>query len=285
MNRLRQIFVALLLFPSLVALAAGDANDALRAMVGSAAIDSASSAVILIDLEGDSIVAGHNVDRPLVPASIMKTVTIATLLDKVGIDYRYKTEVFTEGKIAEGVLEGNIVVKGSGDPSLNASTGPESGNIISEIVHALRDKNITSVVGDIIIDEEDFSGPSVPQSWAAGDLSQSYGTGSHALNFENNASGKSAVRNPSAVFSARLRSAIRRAGIRIGDSPLPEGGKRKILTEHLSAPVDEIMRSCMMRSDNLFAEAMLRTLSKENGGDGSTADGAKRESNFWRKRT
>ena len=65
---------------------------------------------------------------------------------------------------------------------------------------------------------------------------------------------------------------------------IPEG-KRMQIGVHTSAPLDEIMRSCMMRSDNLFAESMLRTYSKLNGYDGSTASGAKRELEYWEEKS
>ena len=61
-------------------------------------------------------------------------------------------------------------------------------------------------------------------------------------------------------------------------------GERKILFTHFSPSIDEIMRSCMMRSDNLFAESMLRTYGKLNSGDGSTVDAAKRETEMWKKK-
>lgn len=262
---------------------AHSAGEALRELIGNRAVDAGKTAVLVVDLADGKVLCGHNTDVPYIPASIMKTVTIASLLDKADIDYRYHTKVYAEGKIKNGVLDGNILVEGSGDPSLNSRVEPESEDIIKEIETAMRKEGIRKVTGGIRVDESIFRGPSCPPSWAKGDLNQSYGTGSHGFNFENNSTGRSAVQNPAGVFASRLRSTLRYAGIEIGSTPV-EGGKKKLLVDHESATMDEIMRSCMMRSDNLFAESMLRTLAAEHGEDGSTAKGAEIEKKFWKKK-
>lgn len=258
-------------------------TDPLRELMTCGAIDTTKTSVLVFDLDSMEEICGFNEEKALIPASIMKTVTIASLLEKTGVDYSYHTRVYTEGKQDEGTLRGNIVVVGSGDPSLNSKVEPHSEDIIKEIVEALRRNGVESVTGSICVDESVFCGPSCPPSWAAGDLNQSYGTGSHGLNFENNCSGKSAIKNPASIFETRLRVALRNAGINVGFNP-EKSGRRELLVDHESAPIDEIMRSCMMRSDNLFAESMLRTLAVENKRDGSTLKGAEEERNFWRKK-
>ena len=222
-------------------------------------IDAASSSVLVVDLvTGDTLVS-HNADKPLVPASILKCVTTASLMDKVGTDFRYLTPVHATGRVRDGILEGNIVVTGSGDPTINSRHDPPSADFIAEITEAVKRAGIDSIRGDIVVDESLWSGPAVNPQWATGDLSKSYGTGSHAFNFEDNARGKASVADPAGVFASRLRAALRDEGITVaGGRPDPKG--RVLLGEHRSATIDEIMRSCMMRSDNQFAEALLRTV-------------------------
>lgn len=249
----------------------------------SRAVDADKASVLVRSLSDGSVLASLNEGKPLVPASIKKVTTIASLLDKTGVEYKYHTSVYLEGKRGDNVLDGNIVVIGRGDPTVNSRVEPKSADLCAEIVDALRREGIDSISGSIIIDGNLFEGPACPPSWASGDLSNSYGTGSHAFNFENNASGKAAVKNPSAVFISRLKGALAKAGIKTGGSG-DRKNRRKLLVDHRSAPVDEIMRSCMMRSDNLFAEAMLKTLALETQGVGSTERGTVAERKHWEKK-
>lgn len=260
-----------------------DGSDALDKLMSSPAINPASTAVLVVDIKSGKTLESHNPDTPLLPASIMKAVTIGSLIDHTGIDFRYHTRVYITGKTREGSLHGNLVIEGCGDPSVNSACEPKSADFIGEIVAALVKKGINRIDGHIVFDESRLSGSPVPASWASGDRNQYYGTGSHAFNFESNRSGKAAVHNPASVFERKLRVALSDAGISVGDESLEEG-RRRLLTEHISASIDEIMRSCMMRSDNLFAECLLRTLSVENDGDGSTESGAALSLSHWKRR-
>lgn len=258
-------------------------QEAVDSFASTPRLPAGSMAVLVSDLETDRIIASYNNDLSLIPASIMKCVSTASLSELTEPGSTWDTVVLTEGEIdSEGNLIGNLIIEGSGDPSLNSEVWPKSEDFISEITAALKNKGIRNIQGNIIIDESRFAGPSVPSSWAAGDLPHSYGTGSHAFNFRNNASGKRAEKNPSGIFGAALRTALSNAGINVGNSRMKEG-RRSELLRHKSAEMREIMRSCMNRSDNLFAETFLRQFGRLSGGDGSTADAAQREMEFWRK--
>lgn len=253
------------------------------AMVRNAMLDSASVAVRIVRLSDGEVIEDFNSSAALIPASIMKCVTTASLMVKAGADDRYVTGVFTEGDVDAGALKGNLVVVASGDPSLNSRCEPRTPDICAEIADALSAGGIDRIEGRIVVDQSIFQGPACPESWQPGDLRHSYGTGCHSLNFENNSSGKSSVANPSAVFERRLRDALAARGITVGGESMVAGERRRLL-EHESATSDEIMRSCMMRSDNLFAEALLRMFALANGRSGSTAAGAELEHRLWRNR-
>ena len=257
-------------------------DSAVHAFIVSRAIDSPRAAVLITDLRDGTIMGEYNADTPLVPASIMKSVTISTLLRETGPEWRYVTEVSHDGRIKDGVLEGNLVITGACDPTLNSPCEPPSAEFVSETVSALRQNGIRSIVGRVIIDSDAFAGPACPPTWASGDLPHSYGTGSHAFNWRSNASGKKAVTDPEGVFRRELAARLQGEGITVQNLKMPDT-KRHSLLRHESAPIEDIMRSCMMRSDNLFAESMLRTYSALRDGDGSTASGAGTEMEMWRK--
>lgn len=260
------------------------AADALSDFISSPAINAPQTSVYIADLKNDTELVAHNVSTPLIPASIMKSVTIATLLEKVGPRFRYATPVYMDGPVSDGVLEGNLVIAASGDPSINTRHAPHSEDLVNEIVSALKNLGITEIDGGVIIDESDFPGPAVNPGWASGDLPHSYGTGTHGFNFEDNASGKKSVKDPGGVFKTRLNAALSKAGINISGNVRNAGSKRTLLGEHRSETIDDIMRSCMMRSDNQFAEAFLRLVGKTYGKNGSSAEGAACQTEHWRKR-
>lgn len=262
---------------------AQDANPVVERFVKASGIKPESVAVMITDLSDNKVIGSHNISTPLIPASIMKSVTTAALLNKVGPNYRYHTGIFIDGPLDMGILRGNLVIVGACDPSVNSMSEPYGQNIIEEITDALRLAGINKIEGKIIIDESEFAGSPRPDSWMAADFRESYGTGIHAFNFENNARGGRSVENPSYVFISRLKSALAKEMISIDEKDLGIG-KRTQIFDHVSPPIDEIMRSCMMRSDNMFAEAMLRTYGKLEGKDGSTPSAANREYAFWVER-
>lgn len=245
-------------------------------------INADKSSFLVVDLSTGEALVEMNADEALVPASIMKCVTTATLLSRRDVDSRFHTRVYVTGPVRDGVLEGNVTVVGCGDPSLNSRHVEGAEDICAEIAAALVDRGVSTVRGRIVVDEEIWGGPAVPPTWMSGDLPHAYGTGSHGLNFEDNASGSRSVSNPAAVFDTRLRAALDRNGISVGGESVREK-ERRLLLDHQSVPLDEIMRSCMMRSDNQYAEALLRTYAVASGYAGATEKAALLESEYWRK--
>lgn len=254
----------------------------------SKSITAGSTAVLVRDLNTGKTLVAHNTDRPLLPASIMKTVTIAGLLQEKGPDERFHTYVYADGPIKGNTIEGDLLIMGGGDPTLGANCAPESADIAEEIIAVLRHKGITAINGDIRVDTSLYKGPACPPSWAAGDLNEAYGTGSHALNFRRNSNGSRAVRHPESVFLSYLNSRLRSDGItingttKIGNTGLSDTEGSSELLDHVSDTYAEVMRSCMMRSDNLFAENFLRTFALARGKEGSTEAGAAEMMKYWK---
>jgi len=249
-----------------------------------AALNPSQCAMMVVDLKADTVVTMHNADTPLTPASITKSVTIASTLLKSGSDYKYHTRLYATGKIHDGVLQGNLLVVGGGDPALGADVEPKGTDILSEAVTALRTHGVRRIEGKIITDESIFPGPATHPTWGSGDISRSYGTGCHGINFRRNASGKCAVTNPAATLVNVLTNTFTSAGIEIAGGELDSNGKHKLLLDHVSPPISEIMRSCMMRSDNLYAETLLRTLALLHKKVATTQEGADIEAALWKKK-
>lgn len=241
-----------------------------------------SVSVYVYDLKKKRMTEGYNESVPLIPASITKALTVATTLLSTGIDYQYHTRVYYDGKVEGNVLNGNLIVYGSGDPSLGSRKEPKSANFADEIVGALKRKRITSIKGQLLFDQSCFPLPAYPDSWTDGNKRRDYGAGCYGFNYGNNAEGERAVMNPALTFDGELRRALSRNGIAIEDNVMTQGRRTK-LTEHVSPPIDDIMRSCIRRSDNMFAEAFLRTYARVNHRKGTPAEGAGMEMDYWRR--
>ena len=91
-------------------------------------------------------------DAAMNPASVMKLVTTYAGLDLLGPGYFWKTRVFTQGYVRDGVLQGNLLIKGSGDPKLVHER-------LRELLRAVQDKGVRAVNGDILLDASVFKLP------------------------------------------------------------------------------------------------------------------------------
>lgn len=258
-------------------------NEAVVEFLKKNGIPKSSVSVKIVDLSDGTVIANHNEETSLIPASILKSVTTAALLESAGPDWRYHTRVYIDGPNDLGYLRGNLIIEGACDPTINSEKEPYSEDLIEEICQSLSNQLINRIEGNIIIDENNFPGEPHPSTWAKEDKTKYYGTGSHAFNYSDNANGDHADNRPSSTFITMLKKELKERNIDLEQKDIHEGRRIQIL-DHLSAPLDEIMRSCMMRSDNLFAESMLRTYGKLEGCDGSTSEATSREMNLWREK-
>jgi D-alanyl-D-alanine carboxypeptidase/D-alanyl-D-alanine-endopeptidase (penicillin-binding protein 4) len=118
----------------------------------------------------------------LVPASVAKLVTVATAADAVGWDYRYTTTLRTNGVVSDGVLRGDLLVVGSGDPSI----GGRAGDDFSSWVEELKTAGVRRIEGRIIGDDDAIEEPRPQLAWAWDDLGYSTGALFGALNLAEN---------------------------------------------------------------------------------------------------
>ena len=129
-----------------------------------------------------------NSQTGLAPASSLKVVTSATAYSLLGRDYRYKTGLSYTGKIENGILEGDIIITGSGDPSLGSwryqSTKEEK--VITEFMEAISKQGIKEITGNVLVDESLWTGEITPNGWIWQDMGNYYGAGARTLNWREN---------------------------------------------------------------------------------------------------
>ncbi|MEM7037771.1 MAG: D-alanyl-D-alanine carboxypeptidase, partial [Bacteroidota bacterium] len=103
---------------------------------------------IMMDVESGKVLESRNADETLLPASTMKTVTSAAALAILGENYTFKTYLETDGEVVDGVLKGNVYIRGGGDPSLGSDRfkwGTDMQGILDIWVNALQKKGIERV--------------------------------------------------------------------------------------------------------------------------------------------
>lgn len=98
---------------------AADLPDTVRQMLRKAGIPEAAVGIHVREIGRAQPLLAINADRPMNPASVMKLVTTYAGLELLGPAYSWQTEVYAHGKLDNGRLQGDLIIKGYGDPSLN----------------------------------------------------------------------------------------------------------------------------------------------------------------------
>lgn len=149
----------------------------------------ASWGLNVIKADNPVIAFEHNADVMLVPASTQKLVTTITGFFVLGKDYRFQTHLLYDGIISNGVLNGNLYIKGYGDPVLGASQMNDSlsiDNLFLFFFKQMQEKGISEVRGNLIADATFFDKHMIPRKWFWEDIGNYYGAGSHALTLHEN---------------------------------------------------------------------------------------------------
>lgn len=162
----------------------------IEALVKQDSMRGASFGFCLMTADSGKVMYQYNADEILVPASIQKVITTGIALNKVGAGFSYSTRLQYDGTIdkTKKLLIGNIYIKGSGDPSLGASTFSSTNPaiILKKWYNAIKDLGIDSIRGAIVGDEELFETDMIPPSWAWEDMQGDYCAGASGLSFMEN---------------------------------------------------------------------------------------------------
>ena len=148
----------------------------------------ASWGFILKNASDNSIIAEINAQKALIPASTLKVVTTSTAMELLGEQYRFSTLLQSNGKLSNDTLYGNIIIKGSGDPTLHSYlfSNSKRDNIIDKWSKRLKQNKIQFIKGYLIADTDAFDDEITPPNWLWTDMGNYYGAGSCGLNFMDN---------------------------------------------------------------------------------------------------
>lgn len=146
----------------------------------------------VLDARDGSVVFTDNAKVGMAPASTLKNMTAATAFHILGQDFRFKTSLMIHGEVdANGVLQGDLIVLGSGDPSLGSDRFDETKAdlVLGQWVQAVKNRGIKAINGRILANDLLFGGYQAPGGWPWADMGNYYGAGVSALNWRENSFG------------------------------------------------------------------------------------------------
>ena len=123
-------------------------------------LPAAAVSFAIVDPDSGRVITGLNVNTPRSPASTIKVLTTFASLDMLGPAYVWHTNAFIRGRISDGVLDGDLILRGGGDPYMTLERW-------WSFTRTLHDKGLNTIPGDIVIDNTAFALP--PEDPAAFD--------------------------------------------------------------------------------------------------------------------
>jgi D-alanyl-D-alanine carboxypeptidase/D-alanyl-D-alanine-endopeptidase (penicillin-binding protein 4) len=142
-------------------------SERIESLVSDPSVSGAIWGVYVQDLSTGRLVFSQNSDKALTPASNQKLFTTATALDLLGPDYVYETTLHLLGEWAGGVVQGDLVIEGSGDPTF-ASNEWRGVDPLQSWALQLASQGVTRVKGRIVGDDNIFDETSYPEGWDIG---------------------------------------------------------------------------------------------------------------------
>lgn len=143
-------------------------------------------AVYIEDLRTGDVVLDVNGEEPMIPASVTKLITAATAFQIINLDETYKTTVEARGKISGGILDGDIVIYATGDPTIESSYFAKYKGVADSIAIAIKLAGISTINGKITVISPEWLEEPIPEGWVNEDVNWPYGAGHHALNYADN---------------------------------------------------------------------------------------------------
>jgi D-alanyl-D-alanine carboxypeptidase/D-alanyl-D-alanine-endopeptidase (penicillin-binding protein 4) len=129
-----------------------------------------------------------NPKKLLLPASNMKILTLAAVADRLGWDYTFETRLMTAAPVEDGVLKGDLIVAGSGDPTIGGRAADvANGRLFDRWAEELLAAGIRTIDGRVIGDDNAFDDEGVEAGWLWDDLAFSYAAPVGALTYDSNA--------------------------------------------------------------------------------------------------
>lgn len=266
--------------------------EALRFSIDSLVNDpmfaSAHIGMLIVNPRTGDTLYSRNAGKLFMPASNQKIITAAVALHQLGPNYRFRTVMGKRGVLRDGVLEGDLVVIGRGDPTLSARMRGNAMAAMQAIADSIAARGIRRISGTLRPAGNAFPDSIYGYGWEYDDLTAS-GTPTDELLFNEGqvrtvrrtARGDTVeligTRNPTLAYLAALDTAFRARGITTGgisDSIVSLSERIDTLYAFDSPPLRDILGPFLKPSQNQIGEILLKTLGLERTGAGVADSGA-----------
>ncbi len=165
------------------------------------------ASLTVVNAATGEVLFAKNEKLGMAPASTLKTVTSATAYYLLGAGHTFETKLYYTGQIdAAGTLKGDLVIQGSGDPSLGSDRFPQTADtaLLTAWLQAVRTAGIRKIEGRIVADDRLYNGQTAPRGWTWQDMGNYYGAGVSALNWRENAVGVNFIAGASPETATRI---------------------------------------------------------------------------------
>jgi serine-type D-Ala-D-Ala carboxypeptidase/endopeptidase (penicillin-binding protein 4) len=148
----------------------------------------AISSLYVIDAKTGNIVFEKNAQVGLAPASTQKIITSVTAFELLKKDFRYETILQAAGEIIDTVLQGNLYIKGDGDPTFgsNRYSNTKSNQVLNAFVHAVQQKGIKQITKPLSFNLRTYPYQAISDGWIMQDIGNYYGAAANILNWKEN---------------------------------------------------------------------------------------------------
>jgi PBP4 family serine-type D-alanyl-D-alanine carboxypeptidase len=144
----------------------------------------ANIGVSLYSISKNQYLYNYNQNKNFTPASLVKLFTTYMGLSYLNNDFRPSTEIYTNGVVnRKGMLMGDLVIRSNGNLSI---TNQNYETIFGDWITSLDSAGISSISGNLVIDESFFDNIYYPIGWAIDDIKYNYSSQISAVNFNNN---------------------------------------------------------------------------------------------------
>ena len=256
--------------------------------------------LVVDPLTGDTLYS-HNAGKLFMPASNQKILTSTVALAQLGPEYRFATTFVTRGKIANGVLEGDLIVIGRGDPTVSDRVKGNAMAFMQSVADSVVARGIHRINGSVRAGGNAFPDSIYGYGWEWDDIHGESAAPVDELEFNEgmiqhtvHVGGRDtlvaiATESPTNSYLDALTSGLVKRGVVLSESKALTGFDSlttplDTIYKFYSPPLRDILKPFLKPSQNQIGEALIKTLGLEKTGVGMTDSGAvvmKRQLAAW----
>ncbi len=240
---------------------------------------SAHWSVLVVSLDTGDTLFARAPDSLQAPASNLKLLTTAAALERLGPDYRFRTYLLTDGTVRDGVLDGNLIVYGTGDPGISDRFYNSKTEVFDELVSQLTALGVHTVTGSLVADASYLPGPLRPRGWDPRDLNDYFTAPVSALSFNENVVSFRVEAGPRAGVPPIVQTIPDHSGLDIQNDALTVRGaaipRLAIVRAHPTDPVElegrmrvgsrDVWRQMTVPDPAAFTLSVFRSVLEANG--------------------